>query len=91
MIPKGTQIVFIPNHANGDKWHPDSRFGFTVKDHKEEDEELRVVFFTPSLVTGVETGKKSKPVVASKSNITFESWLPQKWIDDELKEYLNNG
>lgn len=29
----GTQIAYIPNHAEGDKQHPDIEFGFVISEH----------------------------------------------------------
>jgi hypothetical protein len=29
-IQRGTQIAYVPNHANGDLTHPDVEFGFAM-------------------------------------------------------------
>ena len=31
MIKRGTQIAYIPSHANGDTSHPDVEFGFAME------------------------------------------------------------
>lgn len=34
-MKKGTQIAYIPTHANGDLLHPDVEFGFVISERED--------------------------------------------------------
>lgn len=83
-MKRGTQIIYIPDHAGEDTSHPDCQTGFTTSDIRSD----RYIFcrFWSKCSPG-ELRTKANSELTSVENITVATSVPQEQVEAALEKY----
>lgn len=90
MLKSGTQIVYVPNHAEGDLNHYDCEIGFVMRDQKDGSDSVFCRYWRKGLA-GIELRTKANSELTPIDNIIVMDSVPQQLVRDAINEVLKNG
>lgn len=83
---RGTQIIYIPDTAKGNRDHPDCETGFVASDDQESNRFVYCRYWRDGLPLDLRTKNNSE--ATPREALVIENTVPQRYVEEALARYV---